>query len=169
MFGAIMLAAALALFGFGRWLSRNDPAWLSQVIQNALSAEKSGSPAIPRGRFERTQIIGAVCLVLALLCWTPFVEHGKLIHVARPYPPLMRAMTAINGAILPFIGYGAFRKQFFRMEARSGIHRINVVGERSSHAMGPEFLEHAAHDTHRLHHRPTDRDFHVGMVVVCPA
>ena len=113
MFGAIMLAAALALFGFGRWLSRNDPAWLSQVIQNALSAEKSGSPAIPRGRFERTQIIGAVCLVLALLCWTPFVDHGKVIHVAGPYPALMRAMTAINGAILLFIGYGAFRKQLF--------------------------------------------------------
>lgn len=113
MFGAIMLAAALALFGFGRWLSRNDPAWLSQVIQNALSAEKSDSPAIRRGRFERTQIIGAVCLVVALLCWTPFVDHGKVIHVAGPYPALMRAMTAINGAILLFIGYGAFRKQLF--------------------------------------------------------
>ncbi len=113
MFGAIMLAAALALFGFGRWLSRNDPAWLSQMIQNALSAEKSDSPAIPRGRFERTQIIGAVCLVLALLCWTPFVDHGKLIHVAGPYPALMRAMTSINGTVLVFIGYGAFRKQLF--------------------------------------------------------
>ena len=39
MFGAIMLAAALALFGFGRWLSRNDPAWLAGDPKRAVRGE----------------------------------------------------------------------------------------------------------------------------------
>jgi hypothetical protein len=37
LFGVGMLAFGVALVHFGKWLSRNDPAWLAAVIQKALS------------------------------------------------------------------------------------------------------------------------------------
>ncbi|MDA8351297.1 MAG: hypothetical protein M0038_21345 [Pseudomonadota bacterium] len=47
LMGVIMLATGVALVGVGRWLSRNDPAWLSHVIGDALSAEKSAPVVVP--------------------------------------------------------------------------------------------------------------------------
>jgi len=38
----LMLGFGIALVAFGKWLSRNDAAWLSQVIEGALGGSKQG-------------------------------------------------------------------------------------------------------------------------------
>jgi hypothetical protein len=44
MFGPlIMLPLGIAMVAFGKWLARNDIAWLSQVIQKALGATPKGA------------------------------------------------------------------------------------------------------------------------------
>ena len=113
LMGAIMFTAGVAVVAVCKWLSRNDPAWLSSVIRNALSAETSEPVVAARGRFARTQVIGAVCLVLALVCWVPLVVPGMPVHRMGSSSALARIMTAINGAVLLFIAYGAFRRQLF--------------------------------------------------------
>lgn len=111
--GAVMLGAGVALLGFGRWLSRNDPAWLSRMIKDALSAEKSVALPAAKGRFRRTQVIGAVCLLLALLGWVSLMNSGNMSHGIGPYPALARAMVAVNSSVLLVIAYGAFRNELF--------------------------------------------------------
>lgn len=46
-FGLLMLAFGFALLRLGAWLSRNDPAWLSEVIRRALGSTPPGVAAAP--------------------------------------------------------------------------------------------------------------------------
>jgi hypothetical protein len=45
--GLGMFGAGLALVGFGKWLARNDVAWLSNIIGTALGAPVSGQASEP--------------------------------------------------------------------------------------------------------------------------
>jgi hypothetical protein len=115
--GAIVMASAgLALVTFGKWLSRNDPAWISGVIEGALSAERAPTPPQRSADSSRMRLIGVVCLVLAVLSWLPLFTAGGSPAVqgsATGPSHLPSALSAIDGAVLAFIAYGAFRRELF--------------------------------------------------------
>jgi hypothetical protein len=110
-----MGAAGLVLVTFGKWLSRNDPAWISRVIEGALSAEEPTRLPLRSGDRTRTRVIAAVCLVLAILSWLPLFSSGgaATMHSAPRPSHLSLALSAIDGALLLFIAYGAFRRELF--------------------------------------------------------
>jgi len=69
--GAVMLVSGFALIRFGEWLSRNDPAWLSRVIQKTLEARIISAPSnLPSIQLEQTPTSGtpwAIAKVVLLL------------------------------------------------------------------------------------------------------
>jgi hypothetical protein len=113
--GIGMATAGVALVTFGKWLSRNDPAWISGVIEGALSAEKP--PAFQQRSDGRTQLrlIGAVCLLFAIVLWLPLFVPGtqRALGLAAHPPHILWALSAIDTAVLLFIAYGAFRRELF--------------------------------------------------------
>jgi hypothetical protein len=114
--GAIVMATAgLALVTLGKWLSRNDPAWISGVIAGALSAEKAPTPPLRSADSSRTRVIGALCLLLAVLSWLPLFTSGSptVPGSAAGSSHLPSALSAIDGLVLLFIAYGAFRRELF--------------------------------------------------------
>jgi hypothetical protein len=113
--GAIVMATGgLALVTFGKWLSRNDPAWISGVIEGALSAENAPTLSLRSADSSRTRLIGAICLLLAVLSWLPLFTSGPTVSgSAAGSSHLPSTFSAIDGAVLLFIAYGAFRRELF--------------------------------------------------------
>ncbi len=110
-----MATAGFALVTLGKWLSRNDPAWISRVIEESLSKEKPPTPPLRSADSGRTRLIGAVCLLLAILSWLPIFTSGRPTvpgSTAGPWQ-LQPALSAIDGVVLLFTAYGAFRRELF--------------------------------------------------------
>lgn len=57
--GIGMIAFGIALVAFGRWLARNDEAWLSAVIAGALSGESSGAAGTGETAVEQAPVTGS--------------------------------------------------------------------------------------------------------------
>lgn len=112
--GIGMATGGMAVVTFGRWLARNDPAWISGVIEGALSAEKPLTPLRRSGDRTRTRLIGAACLLLAIVSWLPLFTSGPPTPGSAAHPShVLPALSAIDGAVLLFMAYGAFRRELF--------------------------------------------------------
>jgi hypothetical protein len=92
----LMLGFGIALVAVGKWFSRNDPAWLSKVIEGTLGGSRQG-------------VAGPISVVVAdssavpmpLKCTSLFFAIlGLLSLVARLVPP---AATNINAGMDPVL------------------------------------------------------------------
>ncbi|MFZ0500499.1 MAG: hypothetical protein WAU49_09630 [Steroidobacteraceae bacterium] len=109
-----MATLGMAMVAFGKWLARNDPAWISAIIEGALSAAKAPTPLRPAADRGRTRLIGAVCLLLAIVCWLPLFIPGTPTPGSWAHPfRILPALSAIDGAVLLIMAYGAFRRELF--------------------------------------------------------
>lgn len=117
--GAGMFALGLAMTRLFTWFSRNDPAWLSEVIRGALLASMSvdagsASPtSSPRG--IRPMFIPIVTGIFCLFGVMSFVGAlqgtggaGGLLE-AR-FPDAVRIAAAVSGALLLVCAYGIYHR-----------------------------------------------------------
>lgn len=121
--GVGMFALGLGMTRLFAWFSRNDPAWLSDVIRTALhtpmsvnspsTLPTSGSPnAHPLFIFVVTGVFclfGVMSLIGALLGMGPGGIHagGSL---ATRFPEAVRIAAAVSGALLLVCAYGIYHR-----------------------------------------------------------
>jgi len=124
--GAGMFALGLGMTRLFGWFSRNDPAWLSEVIRGALHAPISveASPASPTsGRLSiRPMFIpivtGIFCL-FGVMCFVGMLTRTGVSGIpaggsfdAR-FPGAVRIAAAVDGALLLACAYGIYHRYLF--------------------------------------------------------
>jgi hypothetical protein len=125
--GVGMFALGLGMTRLFAWFSRNDPAWLSDVIRTALHAPvsakdgfalpASGTPANARPQFILI-VTGIFCVfgvmsfagALQLMGASSIHTSGSLVE---RYPDAMHVAAAVNGALLLVCAYGIYRRYLF--------------------------------------------------------
>ena len=124
--GVGMFALGLGMTRLFAWFSRDDPAWLSEVIRTALhapvSAEAASALPAPRPSDARPQFILVVTGVFCVFGMMSFVgalqgmgagsihASGSLIE---RYPEAVRAAAVVNGVMLLACAYGIYRRYLF--------------------------------------------------------
>jgi hypothetical protein len=124
--GLGMLLLGVLLVRFGAWLSRNDPAWLSDVIRRALSPSgvSDATESLPvRNRVSAgsVQMTTKMAIVLALLAVLVGVSAGTGIqsHRAGPGDAVMthyddmtsRYLSGLFSVSLLGLAYGIYRRR----------------------------------------------------------
>jgi hypothetical protein len=119
-----MIGAGLGLIKFGQWLSRNDPAWLAQIIRDALRTpgastmpEKSdwsrrfGLPGHLLGVVIFIAVGGVLSLVSGIIGRqsSSFIPLGPIIANGIDGSTL-RYLTAIYGSLMLAWAYGLYRR-----------------------------------------------------------
>ena len=125
--GIGMLILGLGMMRLFAWFSRNDPAWLSEVIRTALHAQASlgegpasAFPIPPRNAKPRFIVVatgafilfGVMCLLGALRTMQPNGIPSDGSFLAR-YPEAIRIVAALNGALLLACAYGIYHRYLF--------------------------------------------------------
>lgn len=130
---ALMSLAGVGMFALGlgmtrlfAWFSRNDPAWLSDVIRAALRAPASvaAGPALAASRPPAARplfipivtgvfcLFGVMCFVGALLrMGTGAIGAGGTLM--ERYPDAVRVAVVVNGVLLLACAYGIYRRHLF--------------------------------------------------------
>ena len=158
---ALMVLAGIGMLILGpgmarlfAWFSRNDPAWLSEVIRSALHVQASPGEGIaselpvlsgnakPRlivfatGLFT---LLGVVCLASALRILQPDGIPSDGSFMAR-YPDAFRVAVILNGALLLACAYGIYRRYLLAWWAGFVVLLVgqfsSCVNFLSSHAQG---------------------------------
>ncbi len=124
--GVGMFALGLGMTRLFAWFSRNDPAWLSEVIRTALHAPVSAEAAMalpassPPGARPRFILIatGAFCL-FGVMCFVGALQgigaggiHAGGALIER-YPEAARVAAGVNGVMLLACAYGIYRRHLF--------------------------------------------------------
>lgn len=128
--GLAMLAFGLGLMRLGGWFSRNDPAWLSAVIRNALelprpvapTCQTRGVPPIPQKHWP-PKVILLVSGTLFLLGVMSLVSAITGVQSYRGYPggavithyadAWLRYAAAAYGAVMLPLAIGIYRQKLF--------------------------------------------------------
>jgi hypothetical protein len=121
--GVGMFAMGLGMTRLFAWFSRDDPAWLSQVIRSALDAPLSPEAALvlpvsmssdARPRFILI-VTGVFCL-FGVMCFVGALQGngaGSIYAGGAPiarYPQAMHMAVAANGLIFLACAYGIYRR-----------------------------------------------------------
>lgn len=124
--GVGMFALGLGMARLFAWFSRNDPAWLSDVIRTALRAPvpvEAGAALTasrpPDGRPLFISIVtgvfclfGVMCLAGALPNTLASASHAGGTLMER-YPDAVRVAAAVNGVLLLACACGIYRRHLF--------------------------------------------------------
>lgn len=126
--GLGMLLFAVLLICFGAWWSRNDPAWLSDVISDALNAPSAVSDAtarsLARGPVRPTgwarfttkaaavlTLLGALVIISAITGVQSY-RAGSGGSVMTYYPDMTsRYLAGVFGLIMLGLAYGIYRRR----------------------------------------------------------
>lgn len=124
--GIGMFALGLGMTRLFAWFSRNDPAWLSDVIRTALHAPTSAEAgsALPVSRPPNANprfipiVTGVFCL-FGVMCFVGALQGmgANGIHtdgsLMERYPDAVRVAATVNGALLLACAYGIYRRHLF--------------------------------------------------------
>jgi hypothetical protein len=139
-----MLAAGTALLWFGKWLARNDAAWLSDVIRGALCAQvpvqpsrtDTANPSAYSSRLPPTAItLVAVALVLmgllglsAAIFDIQYAHFSPNGHVIRNFSNgISRYLVAGYGATMLALAVGVYRRRLLAWRAGIGLLAVGWV------------------------------------------
>jgi hypothetical protein len=123
--GVGMFVLGLGMTRLFAWFSRNDPAWLSDVIRMAIHSPASvevGS-ALPASTLLSTSprfiliVTGVFCL-FGVMCFVGALQGmgANGIHAGGSlgrYPGAVRVAATINGLLLLTCAYGIYRRYLF--------------------------------------------------------
>ena len=132
--GVGITAAGVALVWFGKWLSRNDPAWLSDVIRGALCAQAGVPPAridtaTPRA-YSSGQPSSAMTLVtVALALMGALCVLGAILGIRSAHTApngfavqyfsngISRFLSGMYGAVMLALAFGVYRRRLLAWRA----------------------------------------------------
>lgn len=126
-----MIAGAAALIALGKWFARNDAAWLSQVIRDALCGSVGTRATCAETAIRRIEptpnpivAVTTVLILLAAICWIGAIfgiqsarigTHGSII---THFPsPRSRFTAAGFGATFLMLAYGVYRRRLIAWRA----------------------------------------------------
>ncbi len=118
----VMLGGGLAMVAFGKWLARNDVAWLSEVIEGALkspgtavAARGATTPVDPatvpmtlKGAAIVLAVSGAMALLSALMM--PHLRIPAQANAAPRFPPLGH-WPLVYAALVLALSLGVWRRR----------------------------------------------------------
>ena len=105
-----MIVFGLALIKTGQWFSRNDPAWLSQVIGSALGAPGGEGPVRPPKRFGvpvHLLIFAGLVVVEGVLHLLSAVTDIEMFGLKTASSP--RYLSVLSGSLMLVWAYGICR------------------------------------------------------------
>lgn len=141
--GLGMFGAGIALVGFGKWLARNDVAWLSNVIRTALgspvaaqASDLSVRPASTNSTSSLPTVLRVTALVLLLMgvmgvwsavsgisSWRTSSAHTLITHFSS-WPP--RLGVGAYGFWMLGLAFGVYRRKQWAW--RLGLVFFGVAG-----------------------------------------
>jgi hypothetical protein len=119
----LMLGFGIALVAVGKWLSRNDTAWLSHVIEGALGgAKNSGAATMPPANADPDAVpttLKVVAIVVAVSGALQLLGHFLPFHLANGNAGLGNAIPSrpfgdwdgVIGTGLLILAVGIWRRQ----------------------------------------------------------
>lgn len=128
--GILMASFGLGLLRVGQWLSRNDRAWLSNVIRTALNAPAAGAgPAVAgpsaarltstalAGVAAALAVLGPLACASALTGIQAFRSHEGMADVTRYADEGLHLAIGVYGLVLLTMAYGVYRRHLLAWRA----------------------------------------------------
>lgn len=130
--GVAMLIAGVGMVSLGAWFSRNDPAWLSDVIRDALAEPKMAAPSspasgahIPNSRPPRAIVVTAGLIAVMGVMSIASAMSGIQSYRAGPGGAVvthftdlsLQRLAALYGALLLGLSYGIYRRRLLAWRA----------------------------------------------------
>ncbi len=164
---AAMLVAATGLVSLGAWFSRNDPAWLSNVIRHALAKPQTVAPAsvtspvqISNNRIPWTiriisgllAVMGVTSIVLAVNGIQSYYAGPQGAVVTHFTDPALQRFTILMGGLMLGLSYGVYRRYWlawragfvFLLFGQANFLLDMLTNPEFSHAGGEKFVGLAA-------------------------
>jgi hypothetical protein len=134
LFGLGMMVAGIALVSIGKWFSRNDAAWLSDVIRGALCARALDHPThaehliseglSPAKPPTTITLVTAALVISAVLNWSEAIfgirsaftnsSRGAFAYFPDVFP---RYLAAGLGAAMLMLAFGVYRRRLLAWRA----------------------------------------------------
>ena len=128
LMGLGMLLVAVLLIGFGAWLSRNDSAWLSEIIRQTLNFQSAPSEtagaslvrnrALSTGAIRTTTKVAVVLVLLAVLVSISAITGIQSYRgspggsvVTHYHDMTSRYLSGLFGMALLGLAYGIYRRR----------------------------------------------------------
>lgn len=138
LMGGVMLLFGFGLVRLGRWFSRKDPAWLSDVIRTALHASEAAWPdgTVPAHSACQSAnqtpafipiaatllalfgVMGLVSAITGIQTYHSDLQRTVITHYANG---THRYVAAVYGVVMLGLAYGVYRRSLFAWKLCFGL------------------------------------------------